>query len=82
MFHEIHNRYLFFSSRCFTTPPTNGLQIKKPSLDAILLPPKRTLQKYVLNPNARVIQYYNILKDMSQAPCTMSTLEVLQTCPT
>ena len=35
-------------------PTTNGLQNEKPVHDAILRPPKSTLQKYVLNPNARV----------------------------
>ena len=35
-------------------PPTNGIQIEKCVLDAILHPPKITLQKYGLNPNACV----------------------------
>ena len=33
------------------SPSTNGIQIQKPILDAILQPPKSTLHKYVINPN-------------------------------
>jgi hypothetical protein len=33
------------------------------------------------NPNSHVAQKYNIIEDLAQAPCTMSTLEVLQHCP-
>ena len=48
----------------------------------ILCPPKSTIRKSVFNPNARVAQFYNFVEDLSQAPCAMSTLEVLQICPT
>ena len=34
------------------------------------------------NPNARATQNYNIVEDLAQAPCAMSVLEVLQSCPT
>jgi hypothetical protein len=33
------------------------------------------------NPNAIATQNYSIGEDVSQNPCLMSTLEVLQTCP-
>jgi hypothetical protein len=33
------------------------------------------------NPNARAAQNYNIVEYLVQAPCAMSTLEVLQHCP-
>ena len=66
-----------------STPPlSDGLQIEKPILDAILHPPKSTLQKYILNPNARAAQYYNIIEYMAQASYVMSALKVLKTCPT
>ena len=65
-----------------TPPPSNGLHIEKPIPDTILLPPKSTLQNSILNPNTRVSQYYNRVEYLAQAPCAMSTLEVLQTCPT
>jgi hypothetical protein len=34
------------------------------------------------NPHARAIKNYSIVEDLAQAPSAMSTLEVLQTCPT
>ena len=46
----------------------------------ILHPPKGTLQKAVFNPNARDAQFYNVVEDLAQAPCALSTLEVLQSC--
>ena len=48
----------------------------------ILCLPKSTLRKFVFNPNARAAQFYNIVEDLAQEPCAMSTLEVLQSCPT
>ena len=48
----------------------------------ILRPPKSTLQKELFNPNARDAQFYNAVEYLTQAPCAMSTLEVLQICPT
>ena len=48
----------------------------------ILRPPKSTLRKVVFNPNDRAAQFYNVVEDPAQAPCAMSTLEVLQSYPT
>ena len=48
----------------------------------VLRPPKSTLKKVVFNPNARAAQFYNVVEYLAQAPCAMSTLEVLQSCPT
>ena len=48
----------------------------------VLRPPKSTLRKIVFNPNARAAQFYNVVEDLAQAPCAMSPLEVLQSCPT
>ena len=48
----------------------------------ILRPPRSTLRKAVFNPNALVAQFYNVVEDLAQEPCVMSTLEVLQSCPT
>ena len=36
-----------------TPPPSNSLKIEKPIPGAIIFPPKTTLQKSILNPNAR-----------------------------
>ena len=48
----------------------------------VLRPPKSTLRNPVFNPNARATQFYNVVEDISQEPCAMSTFEVLQSCPT
>ena len=65
------------------TSSSNGpLIIEKPNLDMILCPPKSTLRKAVFNPNSRAAQFYNVVEDLAQEPCAMSTLEVLQSCPT
>ena len=54
---------------------SNGpLTIEKPNLDLILCPPKSTLRNYVLNPNARTAQFYNVVEDFPQSPYAMSTL--------
>jgi hypothetical protein len=66
------------------TPPTNGpLHLKRPSLDTVLRPPpKGVIHKSAFNPHARAAQNYNIVEDLAQAPFAMSSLEVLQICPT
>ena len=61
---------------------TIPLSIEKPTLNMILHPPKSTLRKVVFNPNAQAAQFYNVVEDLAQAPCAMSTLEVFQSCPT
>ena len=47
-----------------------------------MCPPKSTLRKDVFNPNSQAAQFYNLVEDLAQEPCSMSTLEVLQSCPT
>jgi hypothetical protein len=63
------------------SPPPGPLQIEKPSFDSILRPPKSTIQKSTFNPSSWATQNYNIVEDLAQALCAMSTLEVLQHCP-
>jgi hypothetical protein len=48
----------------------------------ILRPPKGVLKRSTHNPNAWVAQNYSIVEDLAQAPCAMSALEVIQSCPT
>ena len=48
----------------------------------ILRQPTSTLRKFFFNPNAQTTQFYNVIEDLAQEPCAMSTLEVLQSCPT
>jgi hypothetical protein len=70
-----------FVSPPSASPPSEPLQIEKPSFESILCPPKSTIQKSTFNPNSRAAQNYNIVEDLAQAPCVMSALEVLQHCP-
>ena len=58
------------------------LSIEKPTLDMILRPPKSNIWKDVFNPNAQAAQFYNVVEDLTQSPCVMSTLELLQIFPT
>ena len=62
-----------------SSQPDISLHIKNPPLDIVIRHPKSTLRKTTHNPNARVAQHYSIIEDLAQAPCTMSTLEVLET---
>jgi hypothetical protein len=43
--------------------------------------PKGVFKKDSHNPNARATQNYSLVEDLSQTPCAMSTLEVLQSFP-
>jgi hypothetical protein len=63
------------------SPPFGSLQIEKPTFDSILRPPKTTIRKSTFRPSSRATQNYNIVEDLSQAPCAMSTLEVLHHFP-
>lgn len=65
-------------------PPSSQLYIPlhigKPPHDIVIRSPKSTLRKTIHNPNARATKHYSIVDDLAQAPCEMSSLEVLQTC--
>jgi hypothetical protein len=43
--------------------------------------PKGAFKKSSHNPNARAAHNYSVVEDLSQTPCTMSALEVFQSCP-
>jgi hypothetical protein len=62
-------------------PLFGPLQIEKPTFKSILRPPKSTIRKSTFNPSSHATQNYNIVEDLAQALCVMSTLEVLQQCP-
>ena len=64
-----------------SSQPDTSLHIEKPRQDIVIRPLQSTLRKTAHNPNARAAQHYSIVEDLDQAPCAMSTLEVLQTCP-
>ena len=44
-------------------------------------PPKGVIHKSKYNPQARVVQNYNVVEHLAQSPSTMSALEVLQNFP-
>jgi len=77
--------------------PTTGQAIDKPvspivsSLDPTLNvfpteltinPPKGVIHRSAFNHHARAAHHYNIIEDLAQDPSAMSTLKVLQNCPT
>jgi hypothetical protein len=59
----------------------NPLQIERPVSDSILRPPKASIKWATHNPSAKVARNYSVVEDLAQAPCAMSILEVLQSCP-
>jgi hypothetical protein len=65
-----------------TSPPNGPLHIERTGPDTVLLPPpKGVVHKYAFNPHACVAQNYSIVEDLAQAPSSMSSLEVFQSCP-
>ena len=61
--------------------PPNNLHIERPIEDFVIRLPKGAPRRTRHNTSVRVAQHYNIVEDLVQAPSAMSTLEVLQTCP-
>jgi hypothetical protein len=60
-------------------PPETNLHIEKP--EPLPLISKGLLKCSTHNPNDRATQNYSIVEDLGQTPSAMSSLEVLQTCP-
>lgn len=50
-------------------------------MEPVYRPPKGVLRKTTHNSSVRAAQHYSIVEDLTQAPCAMSALEVLQSCP-
>jgi hypothetical protein len=61
--------------------PPLPLQIEKTLGKTMTHVPKGAFKKASHNPNARAAQNYSVVEDLSQTPCAMSTLEVLQSFP-
>jgi hypothetical protein len=61
--------------------PSLPLQIEKMLGEMMTHIPKGAFKKASHNPNARATQNYSVVEDLSQTPCAMSALEVLQSCP-
>jgi hypothetical protein len=61
--------------------PYVPLQIEKTMGETMTRIPKVAFKKYLHNPNVRAPQNYSVVEDFSQTLCAMSSLEVLQRCP-
>jgi hypothetical protein len=61
--------------------PSLPLQIEKMLGEKMTCIPKGAFKKASHNPNTRATQNYFVVEDLSQTPCVMSALEVLQSCP-
>jgi hypothetical protein len=61
--------------------PYLPLQIEKTLGETMTRIPKGAFKRASHNPNARAAQNYFVVEDLSQTPCAMSALEVLQSCP-
>jgi hypothetical protein len=57
------------------------LQIEKTLGETMTHIPKGAFKRASHNPNARATQNYSVVEDLSQTPCAMSALEVLQSFP-
>ena len=64
-----------------TNETSNPLVIEKPG-DPMPKIPKGVFKKKFHNPNARVSSNYCLVEDLSQTPCEISALKVLQSFPT
>ena len=60
------------------SPPNSPLTLEKPTFEPVIHPPKGVLRRTTHNLNVRATQHYSVVGDLTQAPCAMSTLEVLQ----
>jgi hypothetical protein len=61
--------------------PSLPLQIEKMLGETMTHIHKGMFKKDSDNPNARATQNYSVVEDLSQSPCAMYALEVLQSCP-
>jgi hypothetical protein len=61
--------------------PSLPLQIEKMLGETMTRIPKGAFKRASHNPNERATQNYSVVEDLSQTPCAMSALEVLQSFP-
>jgi hypothetical protein len=61
--------------------PYLPLHIEKMLGETMTHIPKGAFKKASHNPNASATQNYSVVEDLSQTPCAMSSLKVLQSCP-
>jgi hypothetical protein len=62
--------------------PSLPLHIEKTLGETMTHIPKGLFKRASHNPNTRATQNYSVVEDLSQTPCAMSALEVLQSCLT
>jgi hypothetical protein len=61
--------------------PSVPLHIERTMGEAMTHIPKGAFKKALHNPNARATQNYSMVENLSQTPCVMFALEVLQSYP-
>jgi hypothetical protein len=61
--------------------PSVPLQIERTMGETMTCILKGVFKKASHNPNVRATQNYSVVEDLSQTPCAMSSLEVLQSLP-
>ena len=61
-----------------TSQPDLSPTLEKPTFELPSHPSKEIVHQTMHNFNTWATQHYTIVEDLSQAPCAMSTLEVLQ----
>ena len=59
-----------------SNPVEDPLHIERPQIDTVTHPPKAIIQNSIHNPSLCAAQHYNVVEDLAQAPCAMSTLKV------
>ncbi len=61
---------------------TTSTEVVPPIIPELTIkPPNGVVHKSTFNPHAKAAKHYNIVEDLAQSPSAMSTLEVLQNCP-
>jgi hypothetical protein len=61
--------------------PSLPLQIEKTLGETMTCIPKGVFKNDSHNPNIKATHNYSVVEDLSQTPCALSALEVLQSCP-
>ena len=61
--------------------PSGSLTIEKPTIDIVPHSPKGDLCRKMHNPDVRVSHNENVVEEIAQEPCSISSMEVFQYCP-
>ena len=60
--------------------PSGSLPIEKPTIYIVPHPPKGVLRRKMHNPNTRATHDEKVVEKIAQAPCSMSSMDVLKYC--